>query len=196
MKFAEIYPIKLQEKISDHMNSFRDSYFEFFEKLYKLLKKSKDKTLVYGDADFYFTLIEDKKNLRVFHVKNICTCSDQNQWIVIHDTNKLEEKLHIRIIYDDKESDYPSKNYPEKVNLKFWQDREFVCEYVEKFHMTKLGSIYGDVRDKGYVITYIRSDVPELDKLYAMNNRYGTHYFLYPWKHFSDMISSIALELK
>jgi hypothetical protein len=195
----------LELSLAKHMLSFRLDYFQFFEDMYQRLHDAKDKTESYGDLDFHFELIHDKpqkpddemqKYLRVFLVHNSCTCSDKNQWIVVITGDRLGRQLHVRVIYD--KSDYPRKDYPDKLSLKFYKDRDFVMKYVEKHHMTKLGSVYGDIRDRGYVISYEQSlgNFAKLDKHNETNDQYHLYSFYKDWRNFTDMMHFADCELQ
>jgi len=115
-------------------------------------EKQKDKVDGYGDADYFFTKYRKNDRVRVSILHDIVCCSEDNLYVIIEDLER--ERVHIRLIVDDKKSDYPRKPYPTKLCMRFYRDRDFNMEYVEKWHMTNLGGVYGDIRDTGYVLSY------------------------------------------
>lgn len=128
------------------------------------MKGKKPKETIYaGDADVYLSLLVDTKKKTVFHIRNVCSCAEVVQWIVIWDKrHDCEESIHVRQIHD--KSDYPKSQYPEKLGLKFYKDRKYEMEYVQKHHMTNLGGVYGDTRDRGYIAS-IKRYTGELSRL-------------------------------
>lgn len=144
-----------------HIHAARDFYFKFAQAMYDALKgvKGKKKMLWFGDMDDYVTLIVDKPEKKVFHFRNTCSCADVVQWIFVWDTGGLKHEIHVREI--NEKSDYPKAEYPKKLGLRFYKDRDYIIDYVAKHHMTKLGGVYGDIRDKGYVISYERYEIDE-----------------------------------
>lgn len=138
--------------IGEHIWSERMKFLNFFRRIRERFDRLKIKRESYGDIDQTIILIHSTEDKSVFHFKDNCTCSDTNQWIIIHEWNECQEELHIREIHS--RGDYPRSAYPKKLNLKFWKDRNYVCDYVEKHHMTNLGGVYGDIRDVGYTVSY------------------------------------------
>jgi hypothetical protein len=106
----------------------------------------------YGDMDFTFEKILDNKKVRVAVISDHVTCSDDNLFIVVQD--KKRHQVHIRIIKTPEESDYKKSQFCQKPSLEFYRVREYSVNFVEDFHMTDLGGIYGDTRDPGYVLTF------------------------------------------
>lgn len=192
----------LNRKLAAHMLGFRADYFDFFERMYARLKaegEGKKKALWFGDADFWFTLIhdqteEDGSYCRAFEVSNSCTCSDENRWIVIVSGDRFRRDLHVRIIH--RHGNYPRKQYPDKLNVRFFRDRNFVMDFVDKYHMTKLGGVYGDIRDIGYVISYEQrlGGMSELDEFSAKKDQFHLHHFYRTWCHFTGMLHSVDAE--
>jgi len=126
--------------------------------LEKIWTYQKDKKNSYGDMDYYFTKYRLTDKVRVSVLYDVVTCSDDNRFIVIEDLE--EKKVHIRVIVSDKKSDYPKKEYPHRLGLRFYRDRNFIMEFVKEWHMTNKGDVYGDCRDTGYVLTYSMAKKP------------------------------------
>ena len=142
----------------------------------------------YGDADNYFTKLLKTKMVRVSIIEDVVTCSDDDQFIIIEDL--VSGRLHIRLIVDDDKSDYPKEQYPKKLSLRFYQDREFIADYVEKWHMTNKGGVYGDTRDyeKGYVLSYIPT---------MINKKVEGNLYFYPKiAHIQFLLSNMVDQLK
>lgn len=115
----------------------------------------------YGDLDVYFAKLVDKEHVRVSLMRNTCTCSDINKWIIMEQKFPKEAgggrwKIHVRHYCDEEESDYPKAQYPKKIGLKFWEDRDYICDFVKDWQFTNKGGVYGDERDydKGYIISF------------------------------------------
>ncbi len=107
----------------------------------------------FGDADAWSKLILDTEDKTVIEFSDVVTCSEENHWLIIND--KKRRRIHVRIIWDYPYSDNRKGNeYVNRPNLKWWKERDFNVEYIEELHMTRLGGVYGDARDKGYVLTY------------------------------------------
>lgn len=113
-------------------------------------KNQLDKQAAYGDADTFIEKVKNSKSVRAFTVKDVATCADENKFIVIQDLERKE--IHVRVIWQY--GDYPRSKYPQKPTLRFWKDRGFVCDYVEQYHMTNKGGVYGDERDMGFVYSH------------------------------------------
>lgn len=130
-----------------------DSVFltDWVKKAYEISKKQEN--FYAGDADVYLNLVYDTPKIKAFVVKNTCSCADVVNWLVVWETSRIMTKIHVRELYPDSESDYPSSDYPSKLNLQFFKDRNFNINYIQEYHMTKNGGVYGDSRDKGYVIS-------------------------------------------
>lgn len=185
----------IDQLIGCRMMDFKDYYFEVFEKLIPILNECPKKYKYFGDIDWGIKLIKDTKDKSVFVVSDYVTCSDICKWIVILDRSEWYNNIHIRIIYD--KADYPKQAYPDKVNLKFWKDRKFICDYVDEYHMTNKGGIYGDIRDKGYVISYMKINDPQFtsfdNNILEMNKWYC---FYNEWHQFTRLVNYTDKQLR
>ena len=144
----------------------------------------------YGDLDWRFDKYYENSKHRVSLVSDFATMSDKNKWIIVED--KERGRIHIRIIYDDEESDYPESAYPQKLSLQFHKDRDFNMEHVKKLHMTKLGGVYGDSRDTGYVLTLQIKD----SFLGDLANSKGCIYYYAKIGHICRMLKYTEDEIK
>lgn len=140
--------------IEGMVDGFVEAYIApAFNKYVNILWRKQDKKEDwYGDMDYYFTKYLDNDKVRVSIISDIVTCSDDNMFIIIED--KKRKLAHVRIIVKQQKSDYPRNQYPHKLGLRFYKDRDFNMEYVKELHMTNKGGVYGDSRDEGYVLTY------------------------------------------
>ena len=167
-----------------YLNEFLCSYYaqtipmimEWFDKVWEEQKKKKDS---YGDIDYSLIklfegdVIEDGRGRKQGDTKKVRAMkveehSGSGTWLVLHEEKSNEElskltngritsdqKLHVRVLYNP--SDYKKGNqYVSCPNEKWYKDRGWDLQYIEKFHMTPLGGQYGDMRDKGYVITAVK----------------------------------------
>lgn len=124
-----------------------------------------DKYAYVGDLDVYLDMVYDKAGRVAFHIRNTCTCAPISQWLIVWDKEEFEEQIHVRELHDK----WKKNSYPKQLSLKFYEKREFVMEYVDKYHMGELGGIYGDIRDPGYIISRKRY----LGELAKLNDREG-----------------------
>jgi len=142
----------IESMLSAHIWSYRSYFHNWCLNLRKRFNDKKIKDEWYGDMDLVIKLIHQTDDKTVFHLKDNSSYADINNWIIIHDFSDTYYSVHIRQLHE--KGDYPKSAYPKKLNKKFWKDRNYICDYVEKYHMTKLGSVYGDIRDIGYVVSY------------------------------------------
>lgn len=97
------------------------------------------------------------------------------------------EEFHVRDVWSEKESDYVDGNrYVKRPSFKFYQDRGWSLDFQDKLHMTALGSVYGDSRDQGYVIS--ASGITNLNKSSYIG-------FYHSIELFFSMLSSWALQI-
>lgn len=189
--------------LAQHIGSFKDFYFEFAQELYEGLKNAPKKRLWFGDMDDYITLIHDTPTKKVFYFENTCSCADVVKWILVWDINEFKSEIHVREI--NERSDYPRKQYPKKLGLKFYKDRQFIIDYVEKHHMTKLGGVYGDIRDSGYVISYekygmgnanaeIQNHFVKLNE--SIKDKFSLFYYYSAWRNFTRTLKYILKDFK
>ena len=114
--------------------------------------ENQDEDNSYGDADNTVDIILRNEGKDVITIKDNCSCGTEVYWIIIN--NKEEEKVDIRVIYEEESSDYPKNEYPKRLSLKFYEDRGWSADYIKELHFTNLGGCYGDIRDKGYIISF------------------------------------------
>jgi len=117
-----------------------------------LWEKQPKKIYYYGDMDNWFIRYKENDKVRVAVVDDSATMSDECKFLIVDD--KKYRKMHVRILVESKKSDYPKKRYPQKLGINFYKARDFNLEFDDKAHMTNLGSVYGDARDKGYVLSF------------------------------------------
>lgn len=161
---------KSQNRFIEHLLSIhiqKDSQFlyDWVKIAYKITKENKN--FFVGDMDVCIDLVFENKRRKVLHVRNTCSCANVVNWIVVWENHKGTEEIHVRGFYPNNESDYPKSNYPQKLSLKFYRDRDFQIKYIEKYHMTNKGSVYGDMRDKGYIISLKKYSNSEINKLFG-----------------------------
>lgn len=153
----------LELMLGHHMLNSKDFYFDFAKLLYAKLSELKIKSFWFGDYDDVIELIHDTPKKKVFLFHDTCTCADINKWILVWDIEENREYIHVREIHN--KSDYPRSQYPKKLNVNFYKKRKFIIDYVDEYHMTKLGGVYGDIRDIGYVISYEKYSDAYLNRL-------------------------------
>ncbi len=175
----------IENMICLHMDEDSKFLYDWVKKADKIAKL--DPSFYVGDADIYSSIVFENESRKVFHIYNSCSCADVTNWIVVWEKRDAEEKIHVRGFYLDEQSDYPKAQYPDKLNLQFYRDRDFQIKYIEKYHMTNKGSVYGDMRDKGYIISISRYT----DKFLEENlNKFGRmdlhslYYFYNNYVHF------------
>lgn len=144
--------VMLEAMMGIHVKEDSYKLVDWCKLVYTVMKGHKPKDHIYaGDLDVYLHILVDTKKKVVYHVRNTCSCAPIVDWIVVWDRDEHCDEIHVREIHA--KSDYPKSNYPEKLGLKFYRDRKFVIDYVKKHHMTNLGGVYGDIRDKGYIVS-------------------------------------------
>lgn len=98
------------------------------------------------------------------------------------------EEFHVRDVWSGKDSDYVASNqYVKRPSFKFYQDRGWSLEFQEQLHMTALGGVYGDSRDKGYVISATGSVI--------VNTSSYIHYYA-SINNFFSMLSSWVTQIR
>lgn len=144
------YPI---EKMYDgHITHLLPEIRRNINAIWKLQKEAEQS---YGDIDWSVKKVYENGKTRVLHFVDHVTCSDDNQFMVLEEISLSTKKTHIRCVSHEKTMS-STKIYQEKLPLRFYKDRGWTCEYIEKYHMKKLGGSYGDVRDTGYVLSFER----------------------------------------
>lgn len=159
---SEEFKSELVQCLFGHiMQDTKDYMLDWCAKARKFMsgKKPKDGEWV-GDMDTWLYVIMDSESKTVFRLYDSPTCADINNWIIVYDHCETEESVYIAQIWMDSvgrfKSDYPKTQYTTRPNLKFWKDREYNTDFEDKYHFTKLGGIYGDSRDPGYLISFSR----------------------------------------
>jgi hypothetical protein len=135
----------------------------------------------------------------VFHLRNVCTCADISEWIVVVINQEGKCEIHVREILSNKQDDagneieaddYGSWGSPRK--LAFWKARGFVMDFVKGHHMGKLGGVYGDLRDPGFVISHESSSYnPEDGATKDIDRLWGSYS---NWTHFMNQISRTSFK--
>lgn len=170
--------------MNKHIESLYPKFKENIDYLENYLIENKEES--FGDADLHAELLINKEDKIVIHLRDVVTCSNENEWLIIHD--KKRKKLNVRTIWDKYLTDNKNKNkYINKPDLKWWKERNFSTEYSEQFHMTHLSGMYGDTRDKGYVLTYNYSYV----KYSPENNWYFYTKFVHVYRNISWAINEL-----
>lgn len=145
--------------LGEHMASYKGWLFAWAEKARaRMLKEvSPLKASIYaGDLDVHLQMIVDNKKKTVFHVRNSCSCADIVDWLVVWDHDEGAEEIHVRQVWTTGHDYKKNNQFTQRGNLKFWKDRGYVVDYVEKHHMSRLGGVYGDIRDSGYIASFKR----------------------------------------
>lgn len=148
------------ERLLDlHMAQHAQMLWHWCEQARKTARKNPPGGIFAGDQDVSLEMVLDTENKTVFVVANSFTVADVTQWLVIWDHCGIERISDAQAYVGElhEKEDYPRKRYPDKLGRKFWKARKFVAEYVDAHYMTKLGSIYGDTRDPGFVARVRRS---------------------------------------
>lgn len=168
----------LDEFFSEYMKNifheFKDS-FEFVIANQKTKKQSYDDidySLIFHNAEYKepnsyvkdpfrkgkrMNLGGTKHALISIEYVDHCSCAEQTHFLIQKDSTNFHTKYHLRILYDH--SDYRKGNqYVHSPNLKWYKDRGFYIGYIDKLHMTPLGGCYGDLRDDGFIATFMEND--------------------------------------
>jgi hypothetical protein len=134
----------VDEYVQLNAKKFRKFFYEVLE-LQNVPEKS------YCDSDYSIEIIENTKERCIVVVNDLVCCNQERKFLIVDNKGK---EMHIRIIWDDEESDYPKEQYVERPSFQFYKDRDFIFRFEDKYHHTNLGGVYGDSRDKGFVFTY------------------------------------------
>lgn len=108
-----------------------------------------------------------KKEVKVLLIDDHSSCADITKFLVFQEREenrtfgKNDEIIkgwdytyHVRIVWDDDVTDYKKGvQHVSCPNLKWYEDRGWTLDYIEKYHMGPLGGSYADCRDDGYVLT-------------------------------------------
>jgi hypothetical protein len=120
-----------------------------------VFEKQKVNRRYYCDMDWYITIVMNTPEKRVLFVENVVTCADITKYLVIQDIRKdYKMTTHLRLVWDDDVTDYQKKNYTEKPNFKWYEDRGFDLKFKQEWHMGPLGGSYADCRDSGFLMTF------------------------------------------
>lgn len=184
---------KAEDLLARHIGRHSKYYLQWLRKMMRLFKESKLKKTWFGDMDTIITLVIDTPEKKVLTLESTCSCADITKWLIVWDDDELKSDIHIRELYRRGDGRPLGTDRP---TLKFHQQREFEMDYVEKHHMTKLGGVYGDIRDAGYIISYEIYHGKFGKKMNKfIKDRFHIAHFYEKWKHFTFYLKCTESEI-
>lgn len=158
--------------LGEHMLSYKPWVMQWAkDALAKMRTEKVGHSIWAGDLDFHLELLLDVEGHAIFHLRNSCTCSPNDNWIIIYKYSEHEEVVHVRAAWN-------VRGKEEKKSV--FDDGKPTFRYFKK---TNFATPYEDGRDPGYVLTHkvYKGALAGLSSMEESADRFG-HYF-HDWKH-------------
>lgn len=155
MRFNDEYGIDnyfMDQFMGAYVGQAFGNIFKWFNDIFT---HQKSKRRSYGDIDYSFTKAVDTDTKKVLLFEHHCSCAEITKAVLIWSYDGFQEEFHIRKAWTN--TDYKTINqknkYVQRPGLKWYKDRGYELKHKENLHWGPLGGSYGDLRDKGYVLS-------------------------------------------